>query len=311
MCGTVKKITNPSPLIVPPDKILQLLQDKECTKVKIDDETYKVLRFLVRTNGELVFAREGYPGGSIPAHWQMAGEDSILAAFCLTAGNVFFDEKNNTLKFINNKSGDFRPPFDSLQFVFPELIKAKIQLADTLNIQKLNDSGYLEQSYTVTKEKVLAHFSSAKYTPIPSNKYLGEDLNRLKQFRDEKLALNKENKFGLEYNQSIRRFYISAVALRNSELSIKEISQRLKKLAHNEFHHRHSTRRFIADIVLIISCFGGIGLFVGFGRMAMGTTFLFSDAKTAREKDLTKNWMNENAESNGQEARVFNSCQPR
>lgn len=92
MRGSIKKITS-SPIVVPPEKILELLQAPECAQDKIGGKTYKILRFLIRTNGELVFAHEGYPGGPIPAHWQMTGESLASKAYCLTAGNVFFDKK--------------------------------------------------------------------------------------------------------------------------------------------------------------------------------------------------------------------------
>ncbi|MCW8398630.1 hypothetical protein OQJ26_07485 [Legionella sp. PATHC038] len=137
--------------------------------------------------------------------------------------------------------------------------------------------------------------------------YYSDIKDKTSKYGKEKLALNKTDQFGMKYSESIKRFYSKAVDIRKSSLPIKEISQQLKKLAHQEFHHRHSTRRFLADIILIISCFGGIGLIVGFGRMRWGTSFLFRDAKTAREKELTNNWMNKNAESNKQEAQVVNS----
>lgn len=298
MRGSIKKITS-SPIVVPPEKILELLQAPECAQDKIGGKTYKILRFLIRTNGELVFAHEGYPGGPIPAHWQMTGESLASKAYCLTAGNVFFDKKNNLLARINNKSGDFRPPFDSLQLVFPRLIQAQIPLGNTLKIQKFDSSGCPEEIFHVSKKEILTHFSAAEHipTPVVRNKHLDEDLKRLEQFCKEKLALNKKNQFGIEYSKSIKRFYNKAVDIRKSNLPIKEISQQLKNLAHQEFHHRHSTRRFIADIILIISCFGGIGLLVGFGRMRWGTSFLFCDAKTAREKELIHHWMNNKAES--------------
>ncbi|MCW8408558.1 hypothetical protein OQJ13_06175 [Legionella sp. PATHC035] len=306
MRGSIKKITS-SPLVVPPEQIQQLLQAPECAQDKIGEKNYKILRFLIRTNGELVFAHEGYPGGPIPAHWQMTGEKLPSKAYCLTAGNVFFDKKNNLLVRINNKSGDFRPPFDSLQLVFPKLIQAQIPLGNTLRIQKLDSSGCPEELFRVSKKEILTHFGAAAPTPVVSNKHLDEDLKRLERFCKEKLALNKKNKLGIEYNESIKRFYNKAVHIRKSKLPIKQISQQLKTLAHEEFHHRHSTRRLIADILLIISCFGGIGLIVGFGRMGWGTSFLFCDAKTAREKELIDHWINKIAESNKHETQVFNS----
>lgn len=331
LTGTIRGHKNGPPLIVRPDKINQLLQDNHCNTITKGNKVYKVLRFLLRTNGELVFAHEGYPSGLIPAHWHMAGTTMPLDAKCITAGNVFFDEENN-LRCINHKSGDFRPPFDSLQFVFPELIKAKIPLANKLAIQRLNSSGVQEQTYEVDSKDILSYYGSQEYKDKQENflgvkvdeipekihiqntdsdgytKDLNHDLKLLKQFHDKKLALNVNNQYGFEYNQSVINFYNKAVEIRKSGLPLKEVSQRLVQLAHDQFQHRHSTRRLVADALLVISCLcGGLGLLIGIGRVAMGHTFFFSCEMTSREKDFAQNWIKKNVEDDPNRGHILNN----
>ncbi|KTD53839.1 hypothetical protein Lsan_3503 [Legionella santicrucis] len=181
MTGTIRHYEG-SPLIVKPNDINQLLKDKICHKEIRGNKVYKVLRFLLRTDGELVFAHEGCPNGLIPAHWHMTGAARVFDASCITAGNVFFDE-NNTLQIINHKSGDFRPAFDSLQFVFPELIKA-ISLDKTLEIQKLYLSGALEQTYKIA-HKDIQTFYEDQQTNCPQEKIsTSERKNRFATLRD-------------------------------------------------------------------------------------------------------------------------------
>ena len=89
MMGSIKKINKDQTLIVQANEINQLLHHKECYQDFRDNKKYKVLRFLLRTNGELVFAHEGGPEGIVPAHWQMADKHPGNAE-CVTAGNAFF-----------------------------------------------------------------------------------------------------------------------------------------------------------------------------------------------------------------------------
>ena len=221
---------------------------------------------------------------------------------------LFFNIEDNTLELINHKSGDFRPSFDSLQFVFPQLIKANIPMSNILEIEQLDRSGCRLKKYQINHSDILEYCNSE--TPKDNErsnietessdfeldlhrKKLSDDLELLKQFHDEKLALNSDNQFGTEYSQSIKQFYNKAVEIRKSNKSHNEISEDLKQLAHNQFYHRHSTRRLIADVLIIISTmFFGLGLFVGLGRVAFGYTFFFSNEKTSRERDFSQNWLN-------------------
>lgn len=201
MTGTIRHYENSSPLIVKPNKINQLLKDKICHKEICGNKVYKVLRFLLRTNGELVFAHEGCPNGIIPAHWHMTGAHRVFDAFCITAGNVFFDE-NNILQIINHKSGDFRPEFDSLQFVFPELIKS-ISLDKTLEIQKLCSSGALEQTYKITHKDIQTFYEEQQIN-CQQEILIPERKNRFAILRDfgKNFFLSRKKTSQKEFNQN-------------------------------------------------------------------------------------------------------------
>lgn len=290
------------PLVVEAGQLHQLLNRDDCFKKTLDGKEFKVLRFLMKTDGSLVFAAEGGPGKHIPAHWQMTGESTPVDAGCITAGNAYFDADNNLCCF-NNQSGDFRPEFDSLQFVIPKFVEANIPFKDTVQIQRASRSGLIEESYDVEKEELL-HFKIAKLLEdieiIEDSGFLerisseheavvpNNDLAVLKQFIAHKLALNANNQFGDEFSDSINRFHEKAIPICTSDKSVKEKSAQLTALAHEEFQHRHSTRRLIADILMVGSSFFGVGLVVGLGRFASGRSLFFSNAATRREKDLTK-----------------------
>jgi len=77
------------------------------------DDTY--FRYLLSENGQARFAREHNKQFASPAHYQMTGKTQKDAA-CITAGNLFFNEDFTQLLAINNKSGDFRPSFDSIKW---------------------------------------------------------------------------------------------------------------------------------------------------------------------------------------------------
>lgn len=133
------------PIIVQAHELNQLLGRNDCYRTH---EGKKVLRFLLKTDGTLVFGAEGHPVGHIPSHAQLANQKDPLEAECITAGNVFFDE-NNRLCAIDNKSGDFRPEFNTLQFAVEALIDAQVPMLDQLTIVKLNSSGAEEMAVEV------------------------------------------------------------------------------------------------------------------------------------------------------------------
>ncbi|WP_298627659.1 hypothetical protein [uncultured Legionella sp.] len=149
-----------------------LLQDKQCVTEGHEGKTYKVLRFLLKTNGELVFAHEGPPGDVVPSHWQMTGEENSLFAECYTAGNALFSIEDDLLQIINHKSGDFRPEFDSLLFLLPELIKNKIPMGNSLEIQQLDNSGALVVCHYINYEDVLECYHSTAQEGAGNSKAL-------------------------------------------------------------------------------------------------------------------------------------------
>ncbi len=84
-----------------------------------------------------------------------------------------------------------------------------------------------------------------------------------------------------------RSSYNKAVDICQSDLTMEEQSQQLKQLAHDQFQHRHSTWRLLADSLIVIGfLFAGLGLVVGLSRVAMGNPFFFSNEMTNREKDF-------------------------
>lgn len=106
----------------------------------------KEFRFALTNNNELVFGREGLPTLCTPAHC-----DLVQGSTCQSAGNIEFNKQNQIIR-VRNKSGDFKPDFQSLQFVFmviKELVaKNKLQIADEIIINgHFSDRKYYEINY--------------------------------------------------------------------------------------------------------------------------------------------------------------------
>jgi hypothetical protein len=102
------------------------------------DKNNTTIRFLVTMDGKMRFGQEGAPNNKIPAHSQMTETKT-----CVTAGNIIFglDSLTNTYKIttITNKSGDFQPVANTLQYAIRILIeKYKDYLSDNLNIKELD-----------------------------------------------------------------------------------------------------------------------------------------------------------------------------
>ncbi|MBA2655393.1 MAG: LepB GTPase-activating domain-containing protein [Tatlockia sp.] len=113
------------------------------------------------------------------------------------------------------------------------------------------------------------------------------DLLALQKYKKEQISEDWDRRYGEEHNNSIRRFYKRAVELRLSpELSAKAQSNAILKAAHEEFEHRDEATRLIADIVMVLSAFVGVGLLIMAGRYCLNDAVFFSTAKTKREADL-------------------------
>ena len=92
------------------------------------------LRFLLTTKFELLFAKEGRPNTTTPAHFAMTGEVQN-AAWCITAGNIKIDQDNKIIH-ISHMSGDFQPSWESLQYALFALLACGAQFSDKFTIEK-------------------------------------------------------------------------------------------------------------------------------------------------------------------------------
>jgi hypothetical protein len=103
------------------------------------------LRYLVDVNGEAWFARETHSDApTAPAHYKMTGSPRN-AAYCRTAGNLFFSDDYSTLIKLNNKSGDFRPSLNSIKWILAILVANEdllpFQLPEILMIEEQGHNG--------------------------------------------------------------------------------------------------------------------------------------------------------------------------
>lgn len=130
--------------------VYSLLEEKAMNGEKTD------LRFLVDTTGKAWFARETHSDFPAPAHYQMTGLPQNMA-YCRTAGNLFFSGDYKTLNKLNNKSGDFRPSFDSLKWFIAILIlnenSLPFALPETLLMDEFSSSGRLEHTWKLNIPK--------------------------------------------------------------------------------------------------------------------------------------------------------------
>lgn len=189
--GKLEKIRN-NPVFFSAGSLPDLLNMAQYSAPKYD---MRVIRFLLSTDYELVFAGEGYPSGKIPAHFQMADFD-LDKAMCFTAGNAYFNEDGELCK-INHKSGDFRPSFDSLQFLLPVLVQLGVPLAKEIEIEKLNDRGgyvasvnissslmrelYKDSPVIIPKQKTDRRRRKAELEPDNSGEYLGQYIYAMRE----------------------------------------------------------------------------------------------------------------------------------
>lgn len=118
-----------------------LLHEKLLNKEKRD------LRFIVDTQGKAWFARESHNKYPSPAHYEMTGAPQNEAK-CRTAGNLWFSDDYKTLLKINNKSGDFKPDFDSIKWFLAILVlneeQLPFRLPEVLIVEELINSRYID-----------------------------------------------------------------------------------------------------------------------------------------------------------------------
>ncbi len=65
------------------------------------------------------------------------------AAIAITAGNIKIDKDDNIV-FFSNKSGDFHPSWDSLQYGISAMLACDLPIADTIEIEKFENGKPME-----------------------------------------------------------------------------------------------------------------------------------------------------------------------
>jgi hypothetical protein len=223
--GAIRPFKN-NPLIVSADQLHVLLSRPDCL-IKTLDKPYKVVRFLLRFNGELVFAAEGYPFAHIPAHYQMASMNPFDAV-CISAGNAFFD-KNNKLCVINHQSGDFRPSFNSLQFALNAFSRSHVPMEKKITVMRLNTNGVNEQDYSINAEDIKDPTLDAASKDVSYELPVTTTQNINYQNKLEACAL-----LGLTITQQIKRLEKGAIShdpyWMNSSKKLKAIISALNEL---------------------------------------------------------------------------------
>ena len=110
-----------------------LLEEKE-----LNEET-TTARFVVTSDNEVLFANEGKRTPIVPAHTDMSSH-------VYTAGNIHFSSDWTEIVKITNKSGHFKPNFQSLVFLIPFLktvanqLIAGLDLAENLEFKNIMDN---------------------------------------------------------------------------------------------------------------------------------------------------------------------------
>ncbi|MBA2651974.1 MAG: hypothetical protein H0U73_06900 [Tatlockia sp.] len=146
-----------------------------------------ILRFLLTPTYELLFAREGLPSKHIPPHFAMT-DKSPIEAKCITAGNVKIN-KEGKIVYISNKSGDFTPFWDSLQFGISALLACNTNFAETIKIKQSTVAGEINV-YTYTLDSVKKELNSlTTQFPIEEFKKINANLGmRMNSYPKDNLA---------------------------------------------------------------------------------------------------------------------------
>lgn len=103
-----------------------------------------IARYVLTASGELCFGHEGEPGQSIPEHWQMLGDDSMIIA----AGNIFI--KDNKITSLNDQSR-YTTGLLSLVYTLRALHKNELPLALHLELIQSRPDHHGEYSSFMTR----------------------------------------------------------------------------------------------------------------------------------------------------------------
>ena len=172
----------------------------------VDDDACKYsVRYLVTTEGKLLFAQEGLPGFSIPKHRQIREK-------CLAAGNVYFSDDYKSITKINHCSGDFHPSADSLIWPIAALylLKAPIAVPFTVETSSVNPQGVftVEASYSLELKQIDDLLSAEMKTHIlsfPAFQWHQQESERISQLLEFRKELQQQNLLGLSIPQDVTK----------------------------------------------------------------------------------------------------------
>lgn len=158
----------------------------------------------------------------------------------------------------------------------------------------------LKQALLKKEQAILKKEAHTKFTSESI-----QDLLTLKKFRDEKIALSKKENYDSDYDKSVNQFYSKALDIRLSDDPLQKQVKDILETANTEFSHRNDRLRFAADVAMVISAFALVGIAIGLGRLALGKTLFFSDAKTDREVELKDKWLAKELPEDESNARII------
>lgn len=148
---------------------------KESRNERLSEDKNRLLhtiRYILTENDELLFAKEGVE----PPHFIMPkSASSANGARCRCAGNLIFNEDFSKIVMVNNSSGDFEPPPESLKDVLLVLWvlheKNLIVLDDFLEMKLYSKSQQHGVSYEISLQ-TLGEFVSRLYSLEERNNFL-------------------------------------------------------------------------------------------------------------------------------------------
>ena len=166
----------------------------------------------------------------------------------------------------------------------PQYLDSNISDADQSKVEKkkeLPNTGHLRQEANLPsiREENKNRLAKASFNDLilrerleshlkPLTNELVSDLLVLQKFHQTKVLSENHPDFDEDYNNSLDRFYEGALTIRLSDRPIKAQANEIANLANEEFQPRHSTRRLIADVLMVISVlFGGLGLVLMLSRV--------------------------------------------
>ena len=119
-------------------------------------------RYLVNTEGRLVFTREGRAGKYVARHKDIANK-------CLAAGNIYFNEDYSKIIKINHESGDFHPTIESLVYPLAALLAVNPHIvSEVLDIEIILSSKE-KTIISVNKTSILEALAEKLYFGLTHN----------------------------------------------------------------------------------------------------------------------------------------------